>query len=122
MARFQAGLDAMSADERAAILAAMQHARKAESDKMLRLVTDIAAALGRTEARKESDKQTDKRRRLLIGARMPMKQALRCKACAALLGVSLYRFTIQAIERECRIVEAIHGLVWDGEKHCTPER
>ena len=37
------------------------------------------------QARQESDRRTDGRRRLLVGARLPIMDAERCKACAALL-------------------------------------
>lgn len=53
----------------------------------------------------------DTRTRTLIGARVPMKFADRCKACAFAEGLSVNQWVRQALERA---VETCAGRVWDG--------
>lgn len=101
MRLFQAGIEAMSADERAALKAAMEQAREDEDWEMLELIVGIASALGRSLARRDSDKRTDAKRRVLVGAHVPRGLAERVKAAAAAKGVSQYRFLVDGIERMC---------------------
>ena len=117
LARFEAGAQAMGAYGRAALRRAMQAVK--EDKQLLNLVTDIAAAVGRSMQRRKSDAQTDARRRKLVGARLPIAQAARCKGCADLLGVSLYRFASDALNRACRLTEAQYGMAWNGRCHQT---
>lgn len=49
-----------------------------------------------------SDAETDIERRLLVGARLPKETAERYRKCACEHGLSLYRFTCDALEREYR--------------------
>ena len=101
MRLFQAGIEAMSADERAALKAAMEQAREDGDWEMLELIVGIASALGRSLARQDSDKRTDAKRRVLVGAHVPRGLAERVKAAAAAKGVSQYRFLVDGIERMC---------------------
>lgn len=119
LARFREGLDAMGAPERDALKAAMEHARARKDWTGFALVTDIAAAAGRSARQRESNGRTEKRRRKLVGARLPLDQAARCASCAALLGQSRYRFASDALARSCRMVEAQHGLTWRDGHHQT---
>lgn len=103
-ARFQRGIAAMSKEEREAIRAALVGLDALPAQfrgEMLDLITEIAAARGRAEDRRRSDRDTDARRRVLVGARVPRDTAERCRKCASLHGLSLYRFVCQALEREC---------------------
>lgn len=113
LGRFTVGTSAMSADEREAIKAAMRQAvtlrSKGESRRMTALITEIGAQRGRALQRRQSDVRTDKMRRKLVGARLPVEQAKRCKDCAASLGVSLYGFVLEALEDACKRVEAVPG-------------
>lgn len=122
LARFREGLDAMGAPERDALKAAMEHAKARKDWAGFTLVTNIAAAAGRSARQKESNARTEKRRRKLVGARLPLDQAARCASCAALLGLSRYRFASDALLRACRMVEAQHGLTWHAGHHQTEIR
>lgn len=90
---------------REAMRAAIALTREEEQARMLRLLANIGAARGREEDRAESDARTDAERRQLVGPRLPRQQAERCRRCAERLGVSLYRFAADALERECERVE-----------------
>lgn len=109
LGRFRVGVDHMSASERAAMEAALKAATALESRqdrrRMVSVISDIGAARGRAEQKRESDARTDARRRKLIGARLPRAQAERCKRCADAQGLSLYRFVCNALERECNQME-----------------
>ena len=106
--RFTEGAREMSAEERqamrAALNGAMTLASRADQRRMLKLVENIGAARGRAVQRRASDRRCRGSRRL-VGARVPTVDAERCKACAALLGVSEYRFVVEALNRECARVE-----------------
>ena len=119
LARFREGLGSMTAPERDALKAAMQHAQARKDWRGFALVTEIAAAAGRSARQRESNERTEKRRRKLVGARLPLDQAARCASCAALLGLSRYRFAADALARSCRMVETQHGLTWKDGHHQT---
>lgn len=64
----------------------------------LEAASDIILARARTEARRESDKRTDARRRVLVGARVPRETAEQYRAAAERAGVSLYKWVADALE------------------------
>lgn len=64
----------------------------------LEAASDIILARARTEARRKSDKQTDTRRRVLVGARVPREAAEQYRAAAERAGISLYRWVANALE------------------------
>lgn len=108
---FKAGIAAMSTAEREALEAAMLTARAIPGGKGVSIIEQLVSmtvARARTEAKHRSDAQTDRRRRRLVGARLPKHQADRCRACARLEGESVYRFVCSALERACSEVEARH--------------
>ena len=107
--RFKRGMEEMRTEERLAMKQAIRAAfglsEKAEQERMLRFLTNIGAARGRDLDRAESDARTDAARRCLVGPRLSREEAQRCRRCAEGLGVSLYRFAANALERECERVE-----------------
>ena len=109
--RFREGVLSMSTNERDALQAAMLMAREIPGGKGMSIVdqlVDMAIARARTGRKRDSDAQTDRKRRQLVGARLPRHQAERCRACARLEGESVYRFVCSALERACSEVEAKH--------------
>ena len=62
----------------------------------------LVLARRRTQQRRDSDRETDVQRRLLVGARLPRETAERYRACAKEHGLSLYAFAAAALEREYR--------------------
>lgn len=109
--RFREGVLSMSTSERDALQAAMLMAREIPGGKGMSIVdqlVDMAIARARTGRKRDSDAQTDRKRRQLVGARLPRRQAERCRACARLEGESVYRFVCSALERACSEVEARH--------------
>lgn len=108
---FKAGIAAMSTAEREALEAAMLTARAIPGGKGVSIIEQLVSmtvARARTGRKRDSDAQTDRRRRQLVGARLPKHQADRCRACARLEGESVYRFVCSALERACSEVEARH--------------
>ncbi len=110
--RFRAGAAHMSADERRALRRALEQAQRLRfgSARMVDCVAAIGAARGRAVARRESDRRTDTARRRTVGARVPLAFYERVVACAGREKISLYRFTLNALERECARVEALAQL------------
>ena len=100
-ARFQEGARAMTADEREAMRAALDAAMELKDPlerwNILDAIEGVGAAAGRSEQRRRSDAATDRKRRQLVGARMPIEIADRCRDCAARTGVSLYRWVYDAL-------------------------
>lgn len=107
--RFKRGMREMRTEERLAMRQAIRAAfglsEREEQERMVRLLTNIGAARGRDLDKAESDARTDAARRCLVGPRLPQEQAQRCRRCADKLGISLYRFAADALERECERVE-----------------
>lgn len=101
----------MSADEKRALLAALECLREMRGPvrKMEECLADIGIAMQRTIRRRESDAVTDKARRKTVGARLPLAEAERCARCAAFLEVSMYRFVVDALENACERVERLMG-------------
>lgn len=99
----------MSADEKRALLAALECLREMQGPvrKMEECLADIGLAMQRTIRRRESDARTDGARRKLVGARVPLVQAERCARCAGYLDVSMYRFVVDALENACVRVERL---------------
>ena len=93
----------MSADEKRALIAALECLRdlKGPVRRMEECLADIGLAMQRTHKRRESDAATDKVRRVTVGARVRVKDAQRYRECAQYMGVSMYRFIVDALEMAC---------------------
>ncbi len=90
--RFNDTLRLLFEDERRAVFHAM-HTAVCEED-----VEDIVLAMERTRCRRASDRATDARRRVLIGARVPRALAEQVREAARGKGVSVYRFIVDIIK------------------------
>ena len=95
--RLKEGLALFPAGERAALMEAMRAGQIAPP-----ALVRLAAARRRTVRKARSDAQTDSARRILVGARVPRERAEQYRECAAVHGLSLYRFIYNALEREYR--------------------
>lgn len=97
----------MSADEKRAMVAALECLREMQGPvrKMEECLADIGLAMQRTSRRRESNRETEPTRRRLVGVRLPIAEAERCKKCAELEGVSLYRFVVRALAVACESAE-----------------
>lgn len=102
----------LSADEEIAMVAALKCLGRLKGPvcEMEERLADISLAIQRTRKRRESDARTDGARRKLVGARLPLADAERCTACAALEGVSLYRFVVRALAAACEAAEKAAAL------------
>ena len=89
------GFRLFSAEERLVLELAVE--REEPIDK---LVMDLCFARRRAAQRAASDRETDHLRRLLVGARIPRPLAEKYRAAAKTSGRSLYRFVLDALERE----------------------
>jgi len=90
--RFDAALHLLSENEKRAVLHAM-HTAVCEED-----VEDLVLAMERTRRKRASDRATDSRRRVLVGARVPRALAERVKDAARNKDVSVYRFIVDIIK------------------------
>lgn len=89
------GFKLFSAEEREVLLDALAQGQR-------ELVTALVLARRRTGQRRDSDRETDADRRILVGARLPRATGEQLRKCAQDHGMSLYRFVCQALEREYR--------------------
>lgn len=99
--RVAAALDHVSARERAEIVRAIDRIKPdRELDEYLALsvVADVILARERTRRKRQSDRRTDRARRVLVGARVPRAFAERCQQAAFDRGVSLYAWVVWALE------------------------
>lgn len=90
----------LPAPERRTVTAALYSLRRRRISQTaaLEAASDIILAHARTENRRESDRRTDTRRRVLVGARVPREAAEKYRAAAERAGVSLYRWVADALE------------------------
>ena len=100
----------MSADEKRAMVAALECLRRLKGPvrQMEECLADIGIAMQRTHRRRASDAVTDAARRVTVGARVRVEDAQRYRECASFLGVSMYRFLIDALENAC---ERVRGMM-----------
>ena len=96
----------LSATERRAVLDfsdRIKHTKRLDT-RQTRVVVDgiaeIVRAIVRTKSKRESDAAADKERRITIGARVPREDAQRYRDAATETGRSMYRFAVDAFERE----------------------
>lgn len=83
-----------SAPERAVLMAYLASGGDPE------LLARLAKARRRSVLKADSDAWTDSMRRRLVGARVPIGQAVKYRICAQEHNLSLYRFVCNALERE----------------------
>ena len=104
--RAERSIPYLSADEEIAMVAALKCLGRLKGPvcEMEERLADISLAIQRTRKRRESDAKTDGARRKLVGARLRIEDAERCARCAGFLGVSLYRFVVDALETACECV------------------
>ena len=89
------GFKLFSVEEREVLLDALAQGQR-------ELVTALVLARRRGGQRRDSDRETDIDRRILVGARLPRTTGEQLRQCARDHGMSLYRFVCQALEREYR--------------------
>ncbi len=114
MGRAERGRVAMSADERRAYQAAVEAIEKlpsfvCERRIALEALEGMAAAKGRAEDRRRSDRRTDGKRRKLVGAKLPIEVAEEIQLLADLQGVSVYRFVVDALDAARRKARKKYG-------------
>lgn len=107
MKRAERSIPYLSADEEIAMVAALKCLGRLKGPvcEMEERLADISLAIQRTRKRRESDARTDLARRKLVGARLLIADAERCRKCAELEGVSLYRFVVRALQVACEAAE-----------------
>ena len=92
------GFSLLSAEEKTVVMLALDNSSSTVKD----LVYNLCYARRRAAMRAASDRETDKDRRILVGARLNRPLAEKYRACAHERGLSLYRFVCNALEREYR--------------------
>ena len=108
------GRHAMSADETVAFDAVVEILKRlpefvCERRLALEAMEVLAAAKHRTESRRRSDKRTDRKRRKLVGAKLPIEDAEEIELLAQLQGVSVYRFVVDALTAAREKARAKYG-------------
>lgn len=88
-----------------------------DAERVAEAIQNIAKAARRDAKKRQSDERTDKVRRVLVGARIPRKEAERCRSCARNMGESMYKFAFTALLLRCFDVERSKGLHWTGNAH-----
>lgn len=71
--------------------------RQISQPRAIEAVGEVVRAAARGHAKRASDQETDRRRRVLVGARVPREAADRYRAAAAARGVSLYAWAAAAL-------------------------
>lgn len=104
----------MTADEQQAFDAAVKIIERlpsfvCERRLALEAMEVLAASKQRAYARHCSDRQTDRKRRKLIGAKLPIEVAEEIELLAELQGISVYRFVVDALEAARKKVKAKYG-------------
>lgn len=103
-------LKSLPQQERQAIQDALNRAacitNPAERQAQLQAITAIVAARRREQLQRESNRRTERSRRRLIGAHVPISLYNRCTRAAAADGISLYRFTVNALIDACDAASA----------------
>ena len=111
LARIEAGMRQMSADERAAVDRALIQIKRMSrgSVRMLEILGDLLAARGRAARRAASDRVTDKRRRITISAHVSRELYQRILDNCA--GRSIYRFILDAVTELCEREEHLRFVM-----------
>ena len=99
-------LQKMPQAERKAVQQALDTAssisNQAEQESVLKAITSIIEARRREQMQKESNRRTERGRRHLIGAHVPLALYERCAEAAEEESISLYRFVVNALEAACQ--------------------
>lgn len=107
-------LQALPAAERRAMQQAIDTAanitNSAERQAAFQAITRIIAARRREQLQAASNRRTERARRHLIGAHVPIALYERCTDAADAEGVSLYRWVTSALEVACDQHESQHVL------------
>lgn len=103
-------LAGLSAEERRSALLAV----KVYGETAVDILVPLLNAGKRTRMRRRSDKQTDGRRRVLVGARVPREFAQACRKEANERGVSLYAWVVMALR------EALCAGQWEETDDADP--
>lgn len=96
----QKAWDSIPKEERMLIRDAVHLAAHGRPSYARRTLDEYAVARYRQSGKAARDAAADADRRRLIGARLPIAQAERIKAAAAATDRSIYRFVIDALDRE----------------------
>lgn len=103
-------LQSLPQQERQAITRAVERAacitNPAERQAITQAITGIIAARRREQMQAASNRHTERARRRLIGAHVPISLYNRCVRAAAADGNSLYRFTVNALLDACDAADA----------------
>ena len=74
---------------------------QAQQQSVLQAITAVVAVRRREQMQKESNRRTERARRHLIGAPVPLELYERCVEAAEGEAISLYRFVVNALEAAC---------------------
>lgn len=108
--RFSHNVGRIPTDQKHAIDRLLTQAGELRDPEEHRRMTDAVMAMikacGRTAGRRASDQDTDHRRRILVGARVPRETAAAYRAVAEASGRSMYAFVCDALAAEHRRTRA----------------
>ena len=89
-------------EERNALEKIAKTAYQGDLDQAKRALNDYAVMRHRNRKKARRDAETDVRRRILVGARLPREKGEEVRSAALATGRSIYRFVSDAIDREVK--------------------
>lgn len=101
--RILQAIDQLPAEERRAakrgLLRLSRGRGNISASRAIAAIGDVITAAARGHGKRASDRETDRRRRVLVGARIPRERATRYQEAAAAQGLSLYAWVVAALDR-----------------------
>lgn len=101
----------LTRNEREAVEAAREAVmglKEPERTKAMQALERVTRASLRAARTRRAKARYDKRRRLLIGAQLPMEEALEIKARAEACGMSCYAYVRELFRRECKRTDVLY--------------
>lgn len=101
--RILQAIDQLPAEERRAakrgLLRLSRGRGNISASRAIGAIGDVITAAARGHGKRASNKETDRRRRVLVGARVPRERAAKYQEAAAVQGLSLYAWVVAALDR-----------------------
>ena len=101
MKNYEDGFQAMTEGEKAAMREAVREAWRSNRDDIMEKIVEIGVQRNKAERNREAKKRYDRKNRRTVGATVPIALYDRVKRTARDRGVSVYRFLVDLLEKNC---------------------
>lgn len=101
MKNYEDGFQAMTEGEKAAMREAVREAWRSNRDDIMEKIVEIGVQRHRAEQNRKSRNRYEKKNRKTVGARVTVALYDRVKRTAKERGVSVYRFLVDLLEKNC---------------------